>query len=298
MKGDFHVRFRENVGVKFLCVTRLYVSLRQTIMKLLLPFVLLLLVSCSKFTRLDGTYFSRQQDCFILDGNDGIIENKQDYIQDNLVLKQKDYKLKFRSKSHGLLRRIFKRNISKFTFKILYKTEDSFMVSPKSKLAKKYFNKRDSIILKTKYQFAEPTNYFTKIIYHSSHCFGCCSDLYLELDYSGNLKVTDNGRGWMRGCTDSILNNNYYGKVSYDDLERLKNILKYSQLKTLEWPKDRFCVDAPDLTLILYQNEKRYFFKINAPCVPIISWQLTGFLNRLFRYETLKKVNTTFTYER
>jgi len=26
MKGDFHVRFRENVKVKFLCVTRLYAT--------------------------------------------------------------------------------------------------------------------------------------------------------------------------------------------------------------------------------------------------------------------------------
>ena len=27
MKGDFHVRFRENAGVKFPCVTRLYAIL-------------------------------------------------------------------------------------------------------------------------------------------------------------------------------------------------------------------------------------------------------------------------------
>ena len=26
MKGDFHVRFRGNVGVKFPCVTRLYAT--------------------------------------------------------------------------------------------------------------------------------------------------------------------------------------------------------------------------------------------------------------------------------
>lgn len=267
-------------------------------MKLLLPFFLLLHVSCSKFTRLDGTYFSKQQDCFILDGKDGLIENKKEYIQGNLILKQKKYKLKFRSKSHGLVRRIFNNNISKYTFRVLFKTEDSFMVSPKSKLAKKYYNNRDSIIFKTKYQFADQTNYFTKIIYHSSHCYGCCSDLHLELDYSGNLKVTDNGKGWTRGCPDSILNNNYFGKVSYWDLERLKNILKYSQLKTLEWPQNRVCVDAPDLTLILYQNDNRYYFKLNAPCVPVISHDLIRFLNRLFNYEKLKKSEETFSYER
>jgi len=30
MKGDFHVRFRENVGVKFPCVTRLAAKLSET----------------------------------------------------------------------------------------------------------------------------------------------------------------------------------------------------------------------------------------------------------------------------
>ncbi|MGG9961167.1 hypothetical protein [Ferruginibacter sp. SUN106] len=265
-------------------------------MRLLSIIFLLLLISCSKYTKLDGTYFSTQQDCFIIDDKDGVIENKRDYIEDNLVLKQKNTKLKFRSRSYGLMRRIFKRNISKYTFKILYKTEDSFMVSPKSKLARKYFKNRDSILFKTRYQFADQANYFTKIIYHSSHCFGCCKDLYLELDYSGNLKVTDNGSG-KRGCTDSVLNDNYFGKVSYDDLERLKNILKYSQLKTLEWPKERNCFDAPDITLILYQNDKRYYFKENQPCIPIVSWQLTNFLGRLFRYSTLQKIDTTWKYE-
>ncbi len=29
MKGGFHVRFRENVGVKFPCVTRLWASFEQ-----------------------------------------------------------------------------------------------------------------------------------------------------------------------------------------------------------------------------------------------------------------------------
>ena len=257
----------------------------------------LLFLSCSRFTPIEGTYFSSQQDCFVLDGKTGLIENKQDYIKDELFLKQTNTRLKFREVSYSPGRLLFKRNVYKYHFKILKNTADSFMVSPHSKLAKSYFKKRDSIVFKTKYAFADQANSFTKIIYHSSRCFGCCKDLHLELDYSGNLKVTDNGSG-LGGCMDSVLNDNYFGKVSYDDLERLKNIIKYAQLKTLEWPKSRNCHDAPDLTLILYQNEKRYYFKLNAPCVPIVSRQLTGFLNRLFRYHTLKKVDTTFTYER
>ena len=121
-----------------------------------------------------------------------------------------------------------------------------------------------------------------------------CKDTHLELDYSGNLKVTNNGNG----RTDSALNDNYYGKVSFDDLERLRRILKYSQLKTLDWPASRQCYDAPNLTLIVYQNTRRYYFKINAFCLPIVSYELTKFLNRTFYYPTLKKVDTTFVYEK
>jgi len=266
-------------------------------MKLLILFFLLFFISCSRFTPVDGTYFSGQQDCFVLDGKTGLIENKEDHIKDYLHLKQTNSRLKFRYKTVSPGRLVFKTNVYKYYFKLHYKTPDSFMVSPVSKLAKEYYKNRDSIVFKTKYAFADPANSFTKIVFHSSRCFGCCKDLHLELDYSGNLKVTDNGSGY-RGCADPELNDNYFGKVSYEDLERLKIILKYAQLQTLEWPASRRCYDAPDLTLILYQNEKRYYFRMNAPCVPIVSRPLTGFLSRLFRYEALKKVDTTFTYER
>ena len=269
-------------------------------MRLSIIIFLIFLASCSNYTRLDGTYFSNKQDCFILDGKDGLIEAKDQQILSNIYLKQTKNKLKFRSitlspyslpfKTH-----IYKRHVRKYYFKLLYKTEDSFMVSPVSRLSKKYFNNRDSITFKTKYQFADPTNYFTKIIYHSGRCFGYCNDLHLELDYSGNLKVTDNGNDRK---PDTVKNDNYFGKVSFEDLERLKTILKYSQLKTLVWPASRRCYDFPDLTLILYQNEKRYYFKMNAACLPVVSMQLTRFLSDLFKYNTLNKVDTTFTYER
>jgi len=256
--------------------------------------LLLLLVSCSRLLQPDGIYFSDQQDCFVLDGKDGIIENNEDYTKDDLYLKQTNLKLKFRFVTHSPARWLFKKNVYKYYFKFHYKRSDSFMVSPASRLAKAYFKNRDSIVFKSKYSFADQTNTFTKIIYHSSRCFGYCHDLHLELDYSGNLKVTDNGNG----LTDTAMNENYFGRVSSNDLERLKKILKYSQLKTLKWPKERKCYDEPDLTLIIYQPERRYYFHMNASCLPIVSRELRRYLTGLFHYETLRKVDTTFSYER
>ena len=101
----------------------------------------------------------------------------------------------------------------------------------------------------------------------------------------------------MPGSIDSARNDNYFGKVSYQDLEKLRNVLKYSQLKTLDWPVTRKCYDAPQFTLLLYQHDDRYRFSINSACLPIVSYDLTRFLSRLFSYTTLKKTDTTFTYE-
>ena len=53
MKGDFHVRFRENVGVKFPCVTRLAVILKTEIIKMKMYFILIFIafISCNNSTK-------------------------------------------------------------------------------------------------------------------------------------------------------------------------------------------------------------------------------------------------------
>ncbi len=259
----------------------------------LLILVSIFIVSCSRYTKLEGNYFSAQQDCLVLDGKSSLMENNETTIKDRLLLKQKRNKLKFKSQTWVPGRLLFRTRTERYNYRIHYRNADSFMVSPVSRLSRSFFKDRDSIVFKTKYGFADPTNTFTRIIFHSGRCNGYCNDLHLELDYSGNLKVTDNGNG----LTDTLKNDNYYGKLSPGDLQGLKNILKYSQLKTLRWPAERKCYDMPVYTLIVYQNGKRYYFKMNSACLPIVSRELTRYLNRLFRHETLKKTDTTFTYE-
>lgn len=258
----------------------------------LLLLLLLFVTACKPYEELSGTYFSDKQDALYIDDDNSVIENKSDYLIGNfgyLWVKQSRKRIKFKDyKGFSLLKKAAKN----YTFRYVVLDENSFAAYPRSKSAKEYFNGREFIIFKTKYLFSDNTNSFDKIYFHSSRCFGLCNELHLELDYSGNLKVTDNGNG----RDDSAKNENFYGKVSFNDMERLNRILKYSQLKTLEWPA-RSCFDAPDITLIVCQGEKRYYFKENLPCIPIVSWELTNFLNKLFCYESLKKVDTTFRYE-
>lgn len=263
-------------------------------MKLLFFVCLFFCLSCSHYTPLeDGIYFSKKQDAVIIDGNEGVLENKCYSIERDLKLKQTRTHITFKGRHHRLklLPFLFKRY--QFKFAIGATNENSFTLLPQSEMAKELFGSGDGIEFKTKYQFKDITNYFTKIVFHSSRCFGYCHDLQLELDYSGNLKVTDHGNG----RNDSAVNKNYVGKLSYDDLERLKEILIYSQLKTLEWPQERLCFDDPVYTLILYQNDKRYFFSQNVNCMPIVSFPLTNFLSKLFCHESLKSVEESFHYE-
>lgn len=112
-----------------------------------------------------------------------------------LKLKQTRTKLKFSHATLSLGRILFRKHVYKYHFKLLSKTDDEFKVSPISRLAKEYFDNRIILTFKTKYKFADPTNYFTKIYFYRSRCLGLCNELHLELDYSGNLKVTDNGNG-------------------------------------------------------------------------------------------------------
>ena len=256
----------------------------------------LFLSACSTSPKVQGTYFTENQDCFVLDGKYGIVESKENGIVSNLTLRQTEGKLKF-----YLSRRwrpplsMLKRRTDKYYFRLLQRKGDSLIVAPESGQAKAFFNNKSYLVFTTKTHFADQTNYFHKIIFHSSRCFGYCKDLHLQLDYSGNLKVTNNGDGTG---DDTARNDNYFGRVSYKDLDSLRSILKYSQLKTLVWPANRRCVDLPDFTLILYQYDKRYYFHINAGCQPIVSAELTSFLYKLYNYPTLHKVDTTFTYER
>ena len=263
-------------------------------MRVFAGLLFLFLTSCSTSSKVIGTYFSANQDCLSLDQERGLIEAKEIGILDGHKVIQSKNKLKFFLVSRRPFP--FKRRYDKYYFRWLEKKGDSVMIAPISKKADTFFHNKRYIIFTTKEHFADPTNYFTKIVFHSGRCFGACDDLHLQLDYSGNLKVTNNGNT----RTDSTRNDNYYGKISYEDLYRLRIILQNSRLKTLEWPNPRIIqtFDAGDITLILYQYEKHYYFRQDAASVPLVSWELVGFLRSLFTYPTLHKVDTTFTYEK
>ena len=104
-------------------------------MRLILLLMMTLICSCSKYTKLAGTFYSNQQDCFDIDGNYGAFESKQKYIQRELDLKQTRNKLKF---SLVKTKNFFYKGCDRYNFKILNNNADSFIITPTSRLAKEY----------------------------------------------------------------------------------------------------------------------------------------------------------------
>ena len=257
--------------------------------------LLVFLSACAPYPKISGNYFTDNQDCLVLNGKNGLVESRENGLFRFLSLRQTKEKLKFYSVRHmrpplGFL--VVRPD--KYFFRVLERKGDSIVVAPISRKAKALYNGKRYLTFMTQDHFDDQTNYFHKIIFHSGRCFGYCDDLHLELDYSGNLKVTNNGNG--RG--DSGVNLNYFGRVSYQDMDSLRTILRHSQLKTLVWPTNRNWHDDPDHTLIIYQYEKRYYFHANRLNEPVISYELTDFLYNLFKYPALHRVDTTFSYEK
>lgn len=261
-------------------------------MRILAIILIISLSACSSYPKLDGLYFSNKQDCLMIQEEDRTaqIENIDDVVLDDLHVKQKGKKITFTSGTTPLYGKKSKKDIKKYTFKYVYNRDDSFMLAPVSKLAKKYFAPKKTVVFKSKYLYADRNFAFDSIIYHSSRCMGNCYGLHLQLDKEGNLKVTDNGDG----ITDTTRNDNYAGKLNVYELEKLNKILRYAQIKTLKWPP-RMCCDGPMVTLIVYQNTKRYYFK--AMFLPLISYDLRQFLDRQFFNKSLQKTEETFKYE-
>jgi hypothetical protein len=232
------------------------------------------LLSCSPVHRLDGQYFSTHQDCIEVFKKNGRIEDYDNGIIDNLLVRQTGNKLKYRSlssASHGLFRRI----VRKYKFRFIYKTTDSLMVTPSSRLAKRHFDNRDSIVFKPQFSFADKLLNFEKIIYHAGHCGnGRCDAYDLQLDKEGNVKITVHPDKPLPERIDR----SYEGRLTQDERDKLMRTLKYAQLNTLAWPP-RMCCDLPINTLIIYFNGKRLY--LQSMYVPIVSENLVYFLYKI-----------------
>jgi Domain of unknown function (DUF6438) len=91
-----------------------------------------------------------------------------------------------------------------------------------------------------------------KVIYHSSHCYGTCPAIDLEVDsnYDVALKLDVWG---AKGETDKHLSGNFKGKIDPHTYFKLVAALVSSHYADLKFPPI-FCCDGIVTTIIVYAN--------------------------------------------
>lgn len=130
----------------------------------------------------------------------------------------------------------------------------------------------------------------TKIVYHTTRCFGWCPVIDMQVDdkraITVNRLVFPQGKG---AAADSSKSGMYTGTISQANYDTLVSLLVKSNIDSMKFP-NQMCCDAPVVTLIVHHNGKRKYLKSMFP--PEEAQPLIEFLRKLALDSTLTKVNT------
>ncbi|GEM_PF-3459926 len=118
---------------------------------------------------------------------------------------------------------------------------------------------------------------FEKIIFHSSRCFGTCPRIDLEIDSNQNVYVS---REFFKtkGETEIEYSGQFRGSLEHNDYKKLITLLGAANLHNLNFPNVT-CCDAPIITIIVYFNGQRKYFKSMTP--PNDAQELVTFLKTI-----------------
>jgi len=133
----------------------------------------------------------------------------------------------------------------------------------------------------------------TKIIFHSSRCYGTCTTIDLEIDSNKNIFVN---RAYYKTISkiDKRFSGRFSGILEQAKYNKLIELLQNCDLDTLQFP-DITWFDAPITTLIVYYNGQRKYFKSMTP--PKVVNELILFLKAISNDKKLIKTDETRTLE-
>jgi hypothetical protein len=114
-----------------------------------------------------------------------------------------------------------------------------------------------------------------KIIFHSSSSQGASPLIDLEIDSNKSFKLY---RYFYLNKTDSLRSGNFKGLVTNKDYASIINLLRQCKIDSLTF-SDILCCDAAEVTIIVYYNNKRKYFKSMFP--PTAAKTLISFLFNL-----------------
>jgi hypothetical protein len=243
-------------------------------------FILLFYDSYSQLDKLKGTWISKNNDLIVISDtanktdNSNLLctANKDEgfylYLVNNILSFQKQY--------YSSATNYNKLYTDKYDFQILKLTEKTLVVKPISKFASKFYNYKKQLQF-TKQKFnIDTTIKFKKIVYHTTHCFGTCPMINLEINEDGSFYFNaEFQKEYTYMQIDSLKTGRFNGRLDSEQLSELITILQTSNLKTLTFP-ERTGADGPTTTLIIYYNNRRKYLKSMFP--PTIAEKIIEYL--------------------
>jgi hypothetical protein len=103
----------------------------------------------------------------------------------------------------------------------------------------------------------------SKIIYHLSRCNGTCPSMDLEIDSNKSVYVSREFYK-TKSEVDSANSGRFKGVLTQDQNNKLIEVLKKSNLDSLEFTPVGIA-DVPETTIIIYYNGKRKYLKSERP---------------------------------
>lgn len=185
--------------------------------------------------------------------------------------------------------------IDRYDLQILGLTDSTLTVIPVSDFSKKFFDKPIIIFKKQEFNVDNSIS-FEKIIFHTTECFGSCNVYHLQIDSSKNIQlqveVAYENRSYQR---DTSKQGFYSGRLPDSLYEKFIQAFKTSNLRRLKMNETE-CCDGVIITMILYFNGQRKYFKTMTP--PMISRNLVTTLYRICSSGNLTKTRAAFILER
>ena len=105
---------------------------------------------------------------------------------------------------------------------------------------------------------------FTKLVYHSSYCFGSCPKIDMQIDSKRNIYVYRDSDAETAKLNGASAKGYFKGVLDVKTYNRLLKTLLKSKYNRQQWP-DVTCCDAVVTTIIVYVNNKRTYLRSMTP---------------------------------
>ena len=146
--------------------------------------------------------------------------------------------------------------------------------------------------------FIDSTFIFTKLIFHTSTCYGNCPVMHLEISEDRTVKFSGN---YFKDENfyeiDSARSGNFTGQLPEEIYDELIELIIQSNLPTENNTSENIlCCDGAVKTIILYQNGVRKYYKAMFEAKPMK--ELVSYLYTFPEKLELTAVDENFRFEK